>query len=102
MNVNTQMQQQVHMRKMDGSGEGKGMGKMVQETMQILPTQTQTDVRSSLQALDVVARKEAMTQISQLDTSNMSVDDLTTALMDIVKPQEAVSISTTSLLDLYA
>ena len=102
MNVNTQMQQQVQMRKMDGSGEGKGMGKMVQETMQILPTQTQTDVRSSLQALDVVARKEAMTQISQLDTSNMSVDDLTTALMDIVKPQEAVSISTTSLLDLYA
>ena len=48
MNVNASTSaQQTQMRKMDGTGGGQGngaMGKMMKETMSLLPEETQTDI----------------------------------------------------------
>ncbi len=92
----TASMQQTQMRKMDGtgSGQGGGMRKMMQETMQTLPQETKTDISSLMQTLDPTARKDAMSQIAQIETANMSVEDLTGAIMDILKPTQTSSTST--------
>lgn len=92
MNVNAAASmQQTQMRKMDGTGGGQssGAGKMMQETMQLLPEDTKADIKSLMQTLDPTGKKDAMAQIAQIETSNMTVEDLTTAIMDVFKPSQA-------------
>ena len=82
--------QQAQMRKMDGTGGGQGggngMGKMMKDTMSTLPEETQGDIKSLMQALEPSERKDAMMKMSEIETSNMTVEDLTAAIMDIFQP----------------
>ena len=91
MNVSsTSYAQQAQMRKMDGTGGGQGnggsMGKMMKETLSMLPKETQADIKSLMQALEPSDKKDAMMQMSEVETSNMTVEDLTAAIMDIFQP----------------
>lgn len=89
MNVNSStMMQQTQTRKMDGTGgaQGNGMGRMMRETIQMLPEDMQADVKSLMQTLDPAGRQDAMKQMAQIETSNMTVEDLTAAIMDLFNP----------------
>jgi len=96
VNANTSMQQ-TQMRKMDGSGGGQGnggaMGKMMKETMSLLPEDTQADIQALMQTLDPAAKQEAKAQMTQIETANMTVEDLTAAIMDIFRPEQTPSTS---------
>jgi len=106
MNVNaTGSMQQMQMRKMDGSGggQGNGMGRMMKETLSILPEETQADIKSLMQTLDPSAKKDTMAQITQIESSNMTVEDLTAAIMDIFQTgEEATESSYPSSFSVYA
>ena len=106
MNVNaSSMAQQAQMRKMDGTGggQGNGYGRMMKETIQMLPEETQADIKSLMQTLEPADRKDTMLQIGQIESSNMTVEDLTAAIMDIFQPtQEAEDSSFPSSFSVYA
>ena len=91
--------QQMQMRKMDGTGggQGNGMGRMMKETLSTLPEDTQADIKSLMQTLDPAAKKDAMSQIAQIETSNMTVEDLTAAIMDIFEPNQKAYTSSFSV-----
>ncbi len=92
----TSSMQQMQMRKMDGSGGGQGnggMGRMMKETLSILPQETQTDIQSLMQTLDPTGKQEVKAQIAQIESSNMTVEDLTAAIMDIFQPSQADTTS---------
>ena len=87
MNVNAAgSMQQMQMRKMDGTGgtQGNGMGKAMKETLSQLPEETQTEIKSFLETLDQTTKKEMATQITQLDASSMSTEDLGNSIKDIL------------------
>lgn len=96
MNVNsTASMQQTQLRKMDGTGggQGNGMGRMMQETLSLLPKEIQSDIKSLMQTLYPSAKKDAMREMNQIETSNMTVEDLTAAIMDIFHPSESTTKS---------
>ena len=96
MNVNqTSYAQQTQMRKMDGSGggQGGGMSSMMKATMAGLPEQTQTDIKALMQTLDPTSKQDAMKQITEMDTSNMSVEDLTASIMELLNPSSSTKES---------
>ncbi len=90
MKIDTnQAMQQLQMRKMDGSGGGQGnggMGKMMRENLAMLPDETQGEIKSLMQTLDPRAKQDTMTQMALIETSNMTVEDLTKAIMDMFNP----------------
>lgn len=93
MNVSsTSYMEQAQTRKMDGTGSG-GMGGMMKATMAGLPEQTQTDIKSLMQTLDPTSKQDAMKQITQMDTANMTVDDLTSSIMGLLNPSSKSSES---------
>jgi len=105
MNVNSStMMQQTQTRKMDGSGgQGNGLGRMMRETIQMLPEDVQADVKSLMQTLDPAAKQDAMKQMAQIETSNMTVEDLTAAIMDLFNPTaEAEESSYPASFSVYA
>lgn len=83
------MTQQTQMRKMDGTGggQGNGQGRMMRETIEMLPEDVQADVKSLMQTLDPTAKQDAMSQMAQIESANMTVEDLTAAIMEIFNPQ---------------
>ncbi len=96
MNVDSSsMMQQTQMRKMDGTGggQGNGMGRMMKETLSMLPEETQSEIQSLMQTLDPSANKDVMKELIEIDTSNMTVEDLTAAIMDIFQPSETEETS---------
>ena len=97
MNVNnTNPMQQTQMRKMDGTGNGNGngaMNKMMNETLSLVPEETKTEIQSLMQALSPEEKQSAKAQMAQIESANMTVEDLTAAIMDIFKPQEENSKS---------
>ena len=89
MNVSsTSYMQQSQVRKMDGTGggQGNGMGRMMKETLSMLPKETQADIKSLMQQLEPSDRKNTMMKMAEIETSNMTVEDLTAAIMDIFQP----------------
>lgn len=84
--------QQSQVRKMDGTGggqgNGNGIGKMMKETLSMLPEETQADIKSLMQTLEPSDRKDTMMKMAEIETSNMTVEDLTAAIMDIFQPGE--------------
>lgn len=90
MNVSsTSYMQQAQIRNMNSAGADNenSMGRMMRETLSILPKETQIDIRSLMQAIDPSARKDAMTKMTEVETSNMTVEDLTAAIMEIFQPK---------------
>jgi len=88
INSNSYMQQ-IQMRKMDGTGASNGMGRMMKETLSLLPEDTQADIKALIKDLEPSDRKEAMMKMNEIETSNMTVEDLTTAIMDIFQPESS-------------
>ena len=99
------MMQQAQMRKMDGTGnaEQTSLAKMMRETIQMLPEDTQSDIKNLMQTLDPQSKKEIMTQMAQLESSNMTVEDLTAEIMKLFNPtQEATKSSYPASFSAYA
>ena len=87
MNVSsTSYAQQAQVRKMDGTGGGNGQGRMMKETLSMLPEETQADIKALMQNLEPSGRKDAMNEMAQIESANMTVEDLTAAIMDIFQP----------------
>jgi len=83
--------QQMQMRKMDGTGMGQGNGggnQQMREIMQQLPQSDRDAIREQMQSLDLAQRPDMLSQISQLDRSSMSVEEITSSIMDIINPKQ--------------
>ena len=97
MNVNAAASaQQTQMRKMDGTGGGQGnaaMNRMMQDLMSTLPEESQSDIQGLMQTLDPADKQAAKAQMTQIETSNMTVEDLTAAIMDIFQPSQSTTES---------
>ena len=96
MNVNSaNNMQQTQMRKMDGTGNGNGgaMNKMMNETLSLVPEETKVEIQSLMQTLSPEEKQSAKAQMAQIESANMTVEDLTAAIMDIFKPEEDSSKS---------
>jgi len=91
MNVNAAASmQQTQLRKMDGSGSGSQVNastnRMLNETLKMLPQETQSEIQALMQTLDPENKQDIKSQMAQIESSNMTVEDLTEAIMDIFKP----------------
>jgi len=85
MNVSsTSYAQQAQVRKMDGSGTG--YGQMMKDTLSTLPKETQTEIKAIMQSLEPSQKKDTMAEMAQIESANMTVEDLTAAIMDIFQP----------------
>jgi hypothetical protein len=72
------------MNQMQGMGQGKGAGGQMKEIMQQLPQEDRQALREQMQGMDQAQRKEMMGEISQLDTSNMSVEEISASILDLL------------------
>ena len=103
MNINTTTSMQIKKMNNTVDTQSNGMGRMMSETLQMLPQETQADIKSLMQTLDPKMKKDAMSQMSQIESSNMTVEDLTAAIMDIFNPtQETDKSSFPSSFSAYA
>lgn len=95
------VQQQTQTKKMDGTGGT--LSRMMRETIQMLPEDMQSDIKGLMQTLDPAAKKDAMAQVAQIESSNMTVEDLSVAIMKIFNPSaEAEKSSYPSSFSAYA
>ncbi len=79
--------QQAQMKKMDGTGtQNNGLNRMMRETIQMLPEDMQSDIKNLMQTLDTAGKKDTMTQMAQIESSNMTVKDLSAAIMKLFNP----------------
>lgn len=106
MNVNAAAStQQTQLRKMDGTGGGQGnaYGKQMQDVLATLPQDVQDNIQSLMQTLNPPEKKDVMREVNELDASNMTVEDLTTAIMDLFgQEQEASKSSFPASFSVYA
>lgn len=87
MDVSSVSAMQEQTRKMDGTGtQNNGLNRMMRETIQMLPEDMQSDIKSLMQTLDPQGKKDAMTQMAQIESSNMTVEDLSAAIMKLFNP----------------
>ena len=92
MNINTTKPfYQADARYVDGSyGEsGKNIGKAMRETLSLLPQDIQETIRTTMRELNPSVTREAAKKISLIETSNLTVKDLTSAIMDIFQPGQS-------------
>jgi hypothetical protein len=76
---------------------------MMKDIMQQIPQEDRASFREKMQEMSPTERKDMMSQVSELDTSNMSIDELTASLMDIFgSSEDEENKSEDSLLDIYA
>lgn len=68
------------------NNSANGMNKMLQATIAGLPKETQSDIKSLMQTLDSTSKKDAMKQIVEMDSSNMSVEDLIASITELLNP----------------
>jgi hypothetical protein len=96
-----QMQQMHQMRMRNGQGQGahgKGMGQI----MQSLSQDQREEVSDLLQNLPQDDKKDIVSQIKDLDTQNLSQDELYQSIMDILNPNTSESVITPTSIDTYA
>lgn len=105
MQVNsTQQSQYMHqMRMHNGQGQGQGpKGNGMGQIMQSLPQDQRKEVSDLLQSMPEDERKDAVSQIKNLDTENLSQDELYQSLMDILNPATSDGVITETSIDTYA
>lgn len=93
------------MRSMDGTGMGQGNGgpgREMREMMQQLPEEQQASIREQMQSLNPAERKDMVSQIASLDTSDMTIDDLTASILDILTPKNDKTPASSSSFSVYA
>ncbi len=104
----TDYQNQMQMRKMDGTGGGMGMrrggqgGNGMGAIMQSLPTDDRVAIQDQMQSLSESDKAAAIDKIKQLDTTSMSTDAITQSIMDIINPTTSTDETTSLLASLYA
>jgi len=102
MNVNSSngMQQQMQMRKMDGSGNGISQGhgaghsNGMKDIMQQLSSEDKTALQEKMSSMSQADRSAMVEQMKQIDAANMSKDEYAKSIMDVV--QQTKTASTTS------
>ncbi|NPA45382.1 MAG: hypothetical protein GXO49_07605 [Chlorobi bacterium] len=73
------------MRMMHRYGAGNGNGNMeMRNIMQQLPEDSRNSIRDQLKSLSPDQRKAAVSQITQLDFSNMGTEDLQSSISNII------------------
>jgi len=82
-----QMQQLRNGQGPHGQGGGNGMGKGMGQLMQSLSTDDQQSLQDSLKSMDESQRKDVVSQLKELDVANLSQDQLTSQIQDILNPQ---------------
>jgi hypothetical protein len=87
--------EQMQMRKMDGSGGGKGGGGM-KDIMQTLSTDEQALMKDSLSSMSPEERMSAVSQMKEVDSAALSAEDYTQALLDILNQDETNEAESTS------
>ena len=107
MQVNsTQQSQYMHqMRMQKGQGQGGHRGNGMGQVMQSLPQDQRQEVSNLLQNMPEEDRKNAVNEIKNLDTQNLTQDELYQSIMDILNPttaSETENIITPTSIDTYA
>ncbi len=94
MDISSASMIQAQARKMDATGtQNNGLNRMMRETIQMLPEDVQSDIKNAMQTLDPAGKKDVMTQMTQIESSNMTVEDLSAAIMKIFNPTQAAEKS---------
>jgi len=88
INGSDAMQQMYQMRRGQGNGEGHGMGKGqgMGQLMQSLPQDERENLQNTLQSMDETQRKDTVSQLKKLDAANLSQDELTSKIQNILNP----------------
>jgi len=68
------------------TANSNGMGQMFQATIAGLSKESQSDIKSLMQTLDPTGKQDAMKQIKEMDTANMSVEDLIASITELLNP----------------
>jgi len=104
INNNGAMQQMHQMRQGQGAGAGQGMhkGQGMGQLMQSLPQEDRQNLQQNLQSMDETQRKDVVSQLKELDVANMSQDDLTKQIQDIINPNSSASQTATSLISSFS
>ena len=99
INNNGAMHQMHQMRQGQGAGAGQGMhkGQGMGQLMQSLPQEDRQNLQQTLQSMDETQRKDVVSQLKELDVANMSQDELTKQIQDIINPNSSTSQTTSSL-----
>lgn len=77
--------QQIQMRKMDGSGDGQGKGGM-RDIMQNLSTEDRETMKGQLNSMSKEERASMVSQMKEVDATSMNSQDYTQSLLDILSP----------------
>ncbi|NPA28608.1 MAG: hypothetical protein GXO33_00275 [Epsilonproteobacteria bacterium] len=100
----SQMQTQMRMRKMDGSGmgmrNGQGGQNGMRDVMQQLTPDQRTELQSQLQSMSETDRQSMVEQMKQVDSTTMTQDQYYQTLLSMVNPTNTTSAN--GGLDLYA
>jgi len=89
----SQMQQQMHIRKMNGAGSAQGRGGM-SDIMQNLSNEDKNSLIEQLSSMDKEQRMQKVAEMKELDASSMSAQDYTKALFDILDKKSTDEIQT--------
>ena len=88
---------QMRVRKMDGTGGGKGGGGGMRDFMQALSPDDRTAFRESLSTMSQENRQSIKKSIDALDITKLSADELSQTLADFLSSLEQNTLSQTTL-----
>ena len=88
MNVNSSgSMEQMQLRRMDGSGNGQGKGGGMKDIMQGLSSEDQETIKTQLGSMSMEERMAMVSQLKEVDKTEMSSDDYVKSLLDILDTQ---------------
>ena len=86
-----QMQQLRNGQGPHGNGQGKGMHKGLGQIMKALPQDFRENLSNTLQSMDESQRKDVVSQLKELDVSNLSQEELMNQINNILNPQKTAA-----------
>jgi ABC-type phosphate/phosphonate transport system substrate-binding protein len=92
-----QMQNTTQTQRAQGKGP-HGMGAI----MRNLSPDQREEISKTLQSMDESQRQSVVKQIKELDTQNLSSDELYQNIMDILNPQTQTNVVSTTTVNTYA
>ena len=103
MDVNaTGSMEQTQMRKMDGSGGGKGQGGGMQEIMQSLSTEDQDTMKTQMSSMSMEDKMAKMSEMKAVDSTSLTNEEYAQMLLDILADEDATKEEGTNVLSVYA
>lgn len=92
-----QVESSGQMRKMDGSCQGQGQGGGMKEMMQSMSPEDRTAFREKMSSLSETDRQTMKDQMAQMDTKNLSSQDLSQQLMSMLLEYQNTASKHTSV-----